>query len=434
MRKHNIFFTYVIPSVLAFALSGVYAIVDGFFIGNSLGDAGLTAINIAYPIPAFIQAAGTGIGLAGAIRFTILQAQKNREEETWYFSGTLLLLAAACIFMTGFALLCSLPMLRLLGASGGILTMANEYIAVIALGAVFQVFGTGLVPFIRNLGGATFAMVSMAAGFLTNILLDYCFVWVLEWGMTGAAAATIIGQCITMLCAIGFLWKTKIDFRLPPVRNLPRIFGTILAVSLSPFGLTFSPNLTLILMNRFLSTYGGDRAVATYACIAYIISIVYLLLQGIGDGSQPLISRYYGENAVAHMWQTRSLAYHTGTFVTLASMAALFFARSFVGVMFGASPTVRHDVSSILPLFLIGLLFLSFVRITTAYCYATEQSRVSYCLVYAEPILLLLLGMVLGPKLGVAGIWASVPLAQGLTGILAIIAKRRVDSRTMPAK
>ncbi len=433
MRKHNVFYRYVIPSVLAFALSGVYAIVDGFFVGNSLGDAGLTAINLAYPIPAFIQAAGTGIGLAGAIRFTILQAQKNREDETAYFSGTLLLLAAACLLMTGFVLLLSLPILRLLGASGGILTMANEYVTVIAVGAVFQVFGTGLVPFIRNLGGATFAMVSMVAGFLINILLDYCFVWVLEWGMTGAAAATIIGQCVTMLCAIGFLWKKKLGVRLPKPQKLPAIFRTVLLVSLSPFGLTFSPNITLILMNRFLSTFGGEQAVATYACIAYIISIVYLLLQGIGDGSQPLISRYYGEHALTDMKQTRSLAYRTGTVVTLAAMAALFFARDSVGVMFGASDTVRHDLAYILPLFLISLLFLSFVRITTAYCYATEQSKISYLLVYAEPVLLLLFGIVLGPTIGVIGIWVSVPLAQGLTGILALFAKHRVDHRAMLA-
>ena len=69
------FFSYVIPSILAFALSGVYTIVDGFFIGQSLGDTGLTAITLSYPISALIGAVGTGLGLSGAIRFTILNAQ-----------------------------------------------------------------------------------------------------------------------------------------------------------------------------------------------------------------------------------------------------------------------------------------------------------------------------------------------------------------------
>ncbi len=71
MRKHAVFFYYVVPSVLAFALSGVYAIVDGFFIGNSIGDAGLAAINFAWPVTSLLQALGTGIGMGGAVQYSL---------------------------------------------------------------------------------------------------------------------------------------------------------------------------------------------------------------------------------------------------------------------------------------------------------------------------------------------------------------------------
>lgn len=77
MNKANTkaFFSYVIPSVLAFVLSGVYTIVDGFFIGQSLGDIGIASITLGYPVSALVGAVGTGLGLSGAIRFTILDAQ-----------------------------------------------------------------------------------------------------------------------------------------------------------------------------------------------------------------------------------------------------------------------------------------------------------------------------------------------------------------------
>ena len=88
------FFSYVIPSILAFALSGVYTIVDGFFIGQSLGDTGLTAITLGYPISALIGAVGTGLGLSGAIRFTILNAQGETQKRQECFSGTTLLFLA----------------------------------------------------------------------------------------------------------------------------------------------------------------------------------------------------------------------------------------------------------------------------------------------------------------------------------------------------
>lgn len=429
--KSKLFFQYVIPSMLAFALSGVYSIVDGFFIGNSLQDAGLAAINIAYPICAFVQAVGTGVGLAGAIRFTILRAQGKHEEGNAYFSGTVLLLLLVSVMLTLLCLLLSTTVLRLLGAEGYVLQIADEYIRVIAVGAIFQIYGTGLVPFIRNMGGAAFAMAAMIAGFLTNILLDYLFVWLYGWGMAGAAWATIIGQGTTMLCAVWYLLSKRMRLKFLRCAKLLEIFRSVFKISISPFGLTFSPNIILILMNRFLLIYGGEQAVASYACISYITSIVYLLLQGVGDGSQPLISKCYGKNALQDMKRTRSLAYWTGFAVTILCMIVVFSARSYVGILFGASETVGQNVAQILPLFLSSLLFLSFVRITTAYFYATEQSKLSYVMVYAEPIFVSALLLVLPLFAGLNGVWASVPLAQALTWIAALFAKHRVDKQCM---
>lgn len=77
MNHRAIFLKYVIPSIIAFALSGIYAIVDGYFVGNTIGDAGLSAINIAYPIVAVLQALGTGIGIGGAIYYSISTAEKK---------------------------------------------------------------------------------------------------------------------------------------------------------------------------------------------------------------------------------------------------------------------------------------------------------------------------------------------------------------------
>ena len=94
------FFSYVIPSILAFALSGVYTIVDGFFIGQSLGDTGLTAITLGYPISALIGAVGTGLGLSGAIRFTILNAQGETQKRQECFSGTTLLMLLTAGLLT----------------------------------------------------------------------------------------------------------------------------------------------------------------------------------------------------------------------------------------------------------------------------------------------------------------------------------------------
>ena len=100
MDLRKSFFRYIIPSMLAFALSGVYAIADGFFVGNAMGDNALAAINIAYPLTAFLQAAGTGIGMGGAVPYSIYAGQKDPRRSSQYFGTSLLLLAASSLLLT----------------------------------------------------------------------------------------------------------------------------------------------------------------------------------------------------------------------------------------------------------------------------------------------------------------------------------------------
>ncbi len=431
MKGYKNFFRFVIPSVLAFALSGVYTIVDGFFIGQSLGDIGLASIVLGYPIAAIIQALGTGIGLSGAIQYTIMQARECEEKRTC-LGGTTLLMLLASGLITVLLLVFLYPLLHLLGAEREILRLTASYIRVIAVGTVFQLLATGFVPFIRNMGGAVFAMTAMIAGFLSNVFLDYLFVP--KWGMAGAAWATVIGQAVTMLLAVGFFIKKKIGFALPHLSAILGFFGSVGKVAAAPFGLTISPTITIILMNRFLLLHGNEQDVAAYSCISYVVCIAYLLLQGVGDGCQPLVSRYYGENDMMAVMGIRKLAYKTAFAISAVCMAVLFLMRKSVGLLFGASPAVSQEVAVYLPLFLAALLFISFVRVTTSCFYATEKTGLSYALVFAEPGFQLVLFLLLPLPLGLLGVWLAVPLAQALACTVSFFAKRRVDYRADPEK
>lgn len=429
-RTHDIktFFQYVIPSVLSFALSGVYTIVDGFFVGNSIGDLGLSAVNIAYPIVAVIQALGTGIGMGGAIYYSINKAEKKEKEAREYTAGALWVLIVSSILLTISVFLLNSPLLRLLGAKGDLLTLGEEYIAVIALGAALQVIGTGLVPFIRNHGGSFYAMVSMIAGFVTNIMLDYLFVWVFEQGVAGAAWATVIGQGVTMLIALAYLLRKK-QFTLSiPFSKYGKVAASIIKIGVAPFGLAMSPNISLIIINRFSMSYGGEPAIATYACIAYVICIIYLILQGVGDGSQPLISRHYGEKNFEKLKSTRKLAYGLAMFLSVIGCVIMYVTKGSLGILFGASSEVNIEIAKIMPIFLASVPFVAILRITTASFYATEKSVYSYILTFIEPLFMLVLMIILPPLFGgQVMIWWSTVFARILSAILALILKNRVD-------
>lgn len=149
-----------------------------------------------------------------------------------------MLLFSAVLTVTVF--FTSEKILSALGASGELLTLGNEYIKVIALGAILQVFGTGLVPFMRNYGGSLWAMIAMICGFATNVALDYTFVWVLGRGMYGAALATIIGQGVTMAVALVYCAiKKNLTLKIAPV-DTPKTAFQILKIGLAPFGLTLA--------------------------------------------------------------------------------------------------------------------------------------------------------------------------------------------------
>lgn len=421
MNNRKEFFKFVIPSVIAFALSGIYAIVDGFFVGNTIGDAGLSAINMAYPIVAVLQAVGTGIGMGGAVYYSINKAENKEKRAGEFAAASWWMLLVFSILLTGLIYNFAMPILTALGMQKEILRYGVEYIQIIALGSVLQILGTGLIPLMRNYGSSFMAMVAMVGGFVTNILLDFLLVWVQGYGMKGAALATVIGQGVTALIAVGYSLYRSCFFVKVSMNYMASIVGSIFKVGLAPFGLALSPNISLVIINRFSVQYGGEKAIATYACIGYIICIIYLVLQGVGDGSQPLMSRYYGEKRDDNLREVQKLAYAFAIFLALVGCALMFAGRWHVGTLFGASEEVNLNTGKIIPIFLISVPFVAVTRVSTACFYATEKSILSYILTFIEPILMLILMLIL-PRLfgGQIMIWWSTVIARVVSAVLAM--------------
>ena len=421
MSNRNTFFKFVIPSIIAFALSGIYAIVDGYFVGNTIGDAGLSAINIAYPIVALIQSVGTGIGMGGAVYYSINMAEGNHQKAKQFIAASWWLLIAASIIFTLLTFFSAHTVLTLLGADGLILDYATSYIKIIALGTILQIGGTGLIPFIRNFGNSSFAMIAMLGGFATNIILDFLFVWVYSLGITGAALATIISQGVTLLIALLYsILKKNLVISVNKV-EFSNLCKSIFKVGLAPFGLALTPNISLVIINRFSASYGGEQAITTYACISYIVCIIYLILQGVGDGSQPLMSHYYGEHKEKDLAEVKRMAYIFAIILAFIGCAIMYLGRWHIGTLFGSSDAVNAETAKIIPIFLISVPFVAITRISTAGFYATEKAVSSYILTFIEPVLMLVLMLILPPLLGgQIMIWWSTVFVRIISAVLAI--------------
>lgn len=432
MKKQ--FFANVIPAMFAFAFSGLYAIVDGFFIGQRIGDVGLAAISIAFPLVALIQAVGTGIGMGGAVIIAVSRGKEELEEEHQFFGNTLtLLLVCSAVMTVGLFVICR-PLLSFLGAQGDVLQAAVSYTQIIAQGILFQLFATGLTPLIRNFGGAIWAMAAMTVGFVTNIALDYWLVFVCNRGMSGAAWATILGQAVTLILCMGYLFSkcrqiSATDYRL----RASKVSG-IVRVGLSPFGLTISPFLVVILMNKSAVVYGGEPAVAAYAVIGYVVSVVQLLLQGVGDGSQPLISYAIGQGRWEDAKAVRNMAYWFSLVVACLNVAGVLMLSGVIPSFFGASSVAKPIIHKALPAFVVGFVMLAFCRVTTSYFYAIQKNWFAYLLVYGEPVILCGMLLLVFPRIwGLDGVWISIPVTQLLLLLLALVLLYR-DRRKTPSQ
>ena len=422
MNLYKEFFRYVIPSMLAFALSGLYGIVDGFFLGNEMGDAALAAINVAYPITAFVQALGTGIGMGGAVQYTIHKAQRKTEEAAKCLGLTLLLLLGLGVIITPILLTMNIPMLKALGAQGELLTLGSEYITWIALGTLFQILGTGLVPFMRNLGNAYISTVAMVIGATFNIVFDYLLIWVFKQGMKGAAIASVMGQVAAFVISIGYiLWKKE---RMTFGRIPLSLAKKIIMVGCSPFGLSFAPNITLIFVNLNAVAFGGDFAVTCYAPISYITYTIMLLLQGVSDGCQPLVSLFYGKGELKEAGKIYKMSRNFSILIGILSFALLTWQGRAVVNIFGTSVEVTEYVLEILPVFLTGMVFSGLSRAVISYFYATEKNTRAYILIYGEAVLLGILLLILPRMTGIMGTWVSIMLSQILVAAMSQVLLR----------
>lgn len=427
MKKE--YLKYILPSTLSFLLTGIYSIVDGIFVGRAMGDAGLAAINIAWPLVALIISLGTGVGMGAAVVMSLNKGAGNEKKAARAEGNAFFLLLTGSLLLIILLFLCAPALLKLLGAKGELLPLAVTYVRYILLGGVVQVFATGMVPIMRNHGASFYAMCAMALGCLANIFLDYYFVLVLYLGLAGAALATVFGQALTLILCIAFFMRKENRVAFSDMRPDKSVIPSILQVAVSPFGLTYLPSVTIIFMNLQAMNYGGEEAVSAYAVLAYIISFMELLVQGIGDGSQPLLSLSRGKKDEKSLKTYARWTFSLGVSVGVLGAVLFILSGDFLPEFYGTSPEAGAYIVQATPAFALIVALYGLTKPAVSYFYATRRTTRSNILVYGEIILTLILIVALPLFLGLDGVWYTIPSVQVILGVLCIVFLKMPDKK-----
>lgn len=422
------FFRAVLPSMLSQLLNGFFIIVDGFFIGGAMGDEGLAAINVAWPVVAVLMSTGLGIGTGGAVLAAAARGRGDREAAGHARGTALVVLAAACCVLTGFFLLSYRTILPLIGAKDNLYPLAEEYLhVVVTLGSV-QVISAGLMPLLRGMGRPLAAMGVMVEGLLLNIFLDWLFVWVLRGGMAGAAIATITAQAAGIPVGLWLLLRDKnVPCRRAHFVPRLRLCGRILALGASPFALSVSASVVILLTNLQALRYGGTEAVAVYAVLSYVFGSLYPLLTGVGEGAQPLISYCHGAGDHAGLHFLRRACFALSLCCALVLAGGAWLARTQAGVLFGAGPDTVAEAARAMLWVCLCLPFYGIARICSSYFCATGQTKLASLLAFGEPLVAQPLALFLLPlAFDLDGVWSSLLAAYLALAAVGVFLLRRL--------
>lgn len=311
-----------IPCILSLLISALYNIVDQIFVGNSsLGYLGNAATGIVFPILIIAQAFAWCIGDGSAAYLSICQGKKDTGNAHHCIGTGITITLILSVIMLALCAVWKEPLLRLFGASDQTIGMAMEYFTIVFCFFPAFMLMNMMNAVIRADGSPAVSMASMSLGAILNIILDPVFIFVLNWGIAGAAWATVIGQTVSFLVSVLYFFRTK-NFRLTKESFVPhfKIFSNALKLGASSFITQMSIVVISLVCNIMLakygalSIYGQDIPISVISIETKVFTIVINIVVGIVLGGQPILGYNYGAKKLNRVRET----YRTILIATLA--------------------------------------------------------------------------------------------------------------------
>ena len=415
---------YSIPAIIGMTLTSLYNIIDSIFIGHGVGALAISGLAITFPLMNLLVAFCTLVGVGGATLSSIRLGQKDKKGAEDILGNVAILCVINAIFYGGLAFIFLEPILFFFGASEATLPYARDFMQVILLGSPISYVMIGLNNIMRAPGYPKKAMLSSMLTVGCNIILAPIFIFVLNWGIRGAALATICSQFIGMLWVLYHFYspKTYIRFQRHSMRLKQHIIANIFAIGMSPFVMNVCACCIVIFINNGLLNYGGDMAIGAFGILNRIQMLFVMIVMGITMGMQPITGYNYGAQHFDRVKRTLKLGITAGCIITtLGFIIGELFPGVFVGMF-----TDNHELTDEATLALrIGILSFPVVGaqiVITQFFQSIGKARISIFLSLSRQLLFLLPGLAfLPPFYGVEGVWFSMPLSDALAFAVAAL-------------
>ncbi len=295
-----------LPSLAGLLISNLYLIFNRIFVGQAVGSLGLAAMNATMPISMIIFAIAILIGRGSSVLYSIALGARKYGEAQKLFGLSMALFLSASLLITVGGLLFLDDLLYFFGATDAVLSYGRSYLSISLLGTLFIMLGFQN-NLIRAEGFSGLAMMTQLIGAGLNVVLDYFFVWHFNWGMSGAATATVISQGVSALWVMYFFWSGRsvvsLKWKYIQFFGWKRLY-LVLYNGCSPFAINVAGSVIWAVQNRMLVTYGGELAMAAFGIILTVNQFLFTPLFGICMGMQPIIGYNTGAGKYKRVLET----------------------------------------------------------------------------------------------------------------------------------
>ncbi|MBQ5645369.1 MAG: MATE family efflux transporter [Bacteroidaceae bacterium] len=430
-RVGKLLMQYAIPAIIAQIAASLYNLIDRAFIGHmpNVGPEAISGLTNTFPFMNLSVAFGAMIGVGGATLLSVRLGQRDYDSAKNILGNLVTLNIIVGILFAAVSFLFIDEILLFFGASENTLPYARDYMEVILLGNIITHLYFGINAALRSSGHPQQAMTATIMTVVMNAVLTPLFIFGFGMGIRGAALATILAQAITLV------WQTRLLSNPKELLHLQRgiyklkskIVKRILRIGMSPFLINTAACVVVIIINQGLrknsiSDADGDLSTAAYGISNSMQFIFVMIVLGLTQGMQPIVSYNYGAKQPARVRSALMLTMKWATLVTTIGGVVCVAFPEFVVHIFTSAPQLIERASWAMRVMCIFMPVIGFQLVTTNFFQSIGKVNRSIFLSLTRQVLMLIPLLIILPKYyGVNGVWYSMPISDLVAAMLTVV-------------
>ena len=417
------FIKYVTLNVMGMIGFSCYILADTYFISKGMGADGLTSLNLAIPVYTFINGTGLMIGIGGGAKYAVLKAKGNNEEADNMFNYSIKsgILTGVIFFLAGIFLGDGIS--HMLGTDNVTFNMTSTYLKTIMSFAPLFILNNIFLAFVRNDGDPKLSMGAMVIGSLSNIILDYVFIFLLDLGMFGAAFATGLAPVISMGFLSIHLLRKRNKFHLKKIKIKFEKIRELCGTGASSFITEISSGIVLIIFNMVILELKGNIGVAAYGVVANLALVVIAVFTGVAQGVQPLVSKSYGSKDKEQLYYILKYSLILSVVIAVVIYGVVLSSADTLVSIFNKKENKELALLAIngLHIYFTGFIFAGINIVSAVFFSSIEHSKTGFLISIVRGFVAIIPSVwILAHIFGMTGVWLSFPTAETFAAILVL--------------